>query len=169
MSWLKKSLRTKDAREANIKAKPVLMAFDSVLARAAGLLLNTPTRTHLSEREIERMAQYQFASMLEEDEEVRREGTGSEELFQSIGGQLQEAGLASPPQFALNAKPAYGLSDREMLKIREGVEGPLAKSKGVLAWGDISFVLRSYLSCSALSASTWTEIARRTGNSAWPY
>ena len=56
-----------------------------------------------------------------------------------------------------------------MLKIREGVEGPLAKSKGVLAWGDISFVVRSYLSCSALSASTWTEIARRTGNSAWPY
>jgi len=108
MSWLKKSLRTKDARQANIKAKPVLMAFDSVLARAAGLLLNTPTRTHLSEREIERMAQYQFASMLEEDEEVRREGTGSEELFQSIGGQLQEAGLASPPQFALNASPHTG-------------------------------------------------------------
>ena len=89
MSWLKKSLRTKDAREANIKAKPVLMAFDSVLARAAGLLLNTPTRTHLSEREIERMAQYQFASMLEEDE-----GTGSEELFQSIGGSFRKQ--ASP-------------------------------------------------------------------------
>jgi len=85
------------------------MEFDSVLAKAAGPLLNTPMRTHLSEREIERMAQYQFASMLEEDEEVRREGTGSEELFQAIARQLQEAGVASPPQFALNVKPAYGL------------------------------------------------------------
>ena len=94
MSWLKKSLRTKDARQANIKAKPVLMAFDSVLARAAGLLLNTPTRTHLSEREIERMAQYQFASMLEEDE-----ATGSEELFQSIGGSFRKQ--ASPVRRSL--------------------------------------------------------------------
>jgi len=94
VSWLKKSLRTKDAREANIKAKPVLMAFDSVLARAAGLLLNTPTRTHLSEREIERMAQYQFASMLEEDE-----ATGSEELFQSIGGSFRKQ--ASPVRRSL--------------------------------------------------------------------
>jgi len=70
------------------------MAFDSVLARAAGLLLNTPTRTHLSEREIERMAQYQFASMLEEDE-----ATGSEELFQSIGGSFRKQ--ASPVRRSL--------------------------------------------------------------------
>jgi hypothetical protein len=35
--------------------------------------------------------------MLEEDEEVRREGTGSEELFQAIARRLQEAGVARPP------------------------------------------------------------------------
>ena len=38
MVWLKKSLRTKDVREANIKAKPVLVEFDRILARATALL-----------------------------------------------------------------------------------------------------------------------------------
>jgi hypothetical protein len=38
-------------------------------------------RTHLSERNIERIPDYQFAFMLEEDEEIRRQGTGSEEMF----------------------------------------------------------------------------------------
>jgi hypothetical protein len=51
------------------------------VAKAASLLQDVPLRTHLSEREIERMAAYQFAFMLEEDEEVRREGTGSEEML----------------------------------------------------------------------------------------
>jgi integrase len=93
VSWLKRSLRTKDLREANIKAKPVLMEFDRVLAKAASLLRDVPLQTHLSEREIERMAAYQFAFMLEEDEEVRREGTGSEEMFQTITAQLRNAGI----------------------------------------------------------------------------
>jgi hypothetical protein len=118
VSWLKKSLRTKDAREANIKAKPILMQYDSVLAKAVSLLQVAPLQTHLSEREIERMAHYQFASMLEEDEEVRRDGTWSEELSRAVSKQLQEAGVAGPPQFAANGKPPFGLSDREMLKMR---------------------------------------------------
>jgi hypothetical protein len=167
VSWLKKSLRTKDLREANIKAKPVLMEFDGILARAESLLRAVPLQTHLSEREIERMADYQFASMLEEDEEVRRDGTGSEALFQAIARQLQEAGAASPPQFLLNTKPVYGLSAREMLKIREGVEGPPAKGRDALARGTSPLLVRSYLSCSMLSASTWTATVGHTVGSAW--
>ena len=61
------------------------------MARAESLLQEAPLQTHLSEREIDRMADYQLASMLEEDEEVRRDGTGSEELFQAIARQLEEA------------------------------------------------------------------------------
>ena len=34
LHWLKKSLGTKDQREAHIRAKPVLMGFDRVLADA---------------------------------------------------------------------------------------------------------------------------------------
>ena len=44
VAWLKRSLRTKDPREANIKAKPVLMEFDRILARAATLLQQMPMR-----------------------------------------------------------------------------------------------------------------------------
>src|SRR5262245_36336089 len=91
--WLKKSLRTKDVREANIKAKPVLVEFDRILGRAVALLKATPVTTELSETLIERIADYLFAWMLEEDEEVGRDGTGSEEVFQGVVEQLQEAGI----------------------------------------------------------------------------
>jgi hypothetical protein len=43
-TWLKKSLGTKDIREANVRAKPVLMNFDTILARAEGLLVNSGLR-----------------------------------------------------------------------------------------------------------------------------
>jgi hypothetical protein len=44
ISWLKRSLRTKDLREANIRAKPALIEFDRTLARAAALLDDLPKR-----------------------------------------------------------------------------------------------------------------------------
>ena len=55
VAWLKRSLRTKDPREANIKAKPVLMEFDRILASAATYLRQRPLVTQLSEIEIERL------------------------------------------------------------------------------------------------------------------
>src|SRR5262245_42465736 len=67
VSWLKRSLHTKDPREANVKAKPIMIEFDRVLARAAELLLDTPLTANLSEIEIGRIAAYQYASLLEED------------------------------------------------------------------------------------------------------
>jgi hypothetical protein len=115
------------------------MEFDGLLAKAESLLHAQPLQTHLSEREIEQMATYQFASILQEDKEVRRDGTGSEVLFQSITAQLHDAGFAHQQQVPAEGKPAFGLSDREMLRLREGVEDPLACEKA-LARGDISFV-----------------------------
>jgi hypothetical protein len=85
-SWLKRSLRTKDVREANIRAKPVLIEFDRVLARAVLQLRDVPRVVDLSDVMIERMADYLYAWVLEEDDDLRREGTGSEELFQEIAG-----------------------------------------------------------------------------------
>ena len=61
----KRSLHTKDLREANIKAKPVLIEFDRILAKAAAIAKDVPLVRELSE--IERLAAYQYASMLEED------------------------------------------------------------------------------------------------------
>jgi hypothetical protein len=56
VAWLKRSLRTKELREANVRAKPILVEFDRLLARAAVLLQDVPRVTDLSEVLIERMA-----------------------------------------------------------------------------------------------------------------
>jgi integrase len=140
VSWLKRSLHTKDPREANIKAKPVLIEFDRVLARAADQLLDTPPTASLSEIEIERLAAYQYASLLEEDEALRRDGTGSEDLFQATAKQLREAGVAFSMGFQPGSGPACGLSDREMQKLQESIEIPLMAAKAALARGDVSFL-----------------------------
>ncbi len=69
VAWLQRSLRTKDHREAKRLAPPVLMEFDRILAQAAALLAETPLRTSLDRREIERIADYFYASQLAGDEE----------------------------------------------------------------------------------------------------
>src|SRR5262245_47239672 len=91
VSWLKRSLRTKDHREANIRAKPILVEFDRVLAQATVLLQDVPRVTELSEALIERMADYLYAWMLGEDEDIRRDG--AEEVFEAVAQQLLEAGI----------------------------------------------------------------------------
>lgn len=141
MAWLKRSLRTKDQREANIKAKPVLIEFDRLLARAAVLLQDVPSVTELSEILIERMADYLYAWMLEEDEGIRRDGTGSEEIFQEVAKQLRDEGVTYSTPFEITGnKPPFGLSDREILKVREDTDAMLPAAKHALARGDISFV-----------------------------
>jgi hypothetical protein len=83
-SFLKKSLGTKDLKEANVRAKPVLAGFDRVFGEAEQLLAARPMRQSLSAIEIKRLAEIYYASMLDNDETARREGTGSEPIFQSI-------------------------------------------------------------------------------------
>jgi hypothetical protein len=61
-SWLQRSLKTKDRREAKCLAPPVLMEFDRVLAEAEALLVERPARTTLDRREIERMAEFFYAA-----------------------------------------------------------------------------------------------------------
>ena len=72
LKWLKKSLGTKDQREAHIRAKPVLMGFDRMLADAEALLKTRPVRTAIAQAEIDRIAEYHFATTLAQDEEERR-------------------------------------------------------------------------------------------------
>jgi hypothetical protein len=42
VTWLKRSLHTKDLREANVRAKPILIEFDHVLAKAEVLTAQNP-------------------------------------------------------------------------------------------------------------------------------
>jgi hypothetical protein len=68
--FLKKSLGTKTLKEANTRAKPVLMEFDRTLERAEALLVAKPVRRNLSNTEIKRMREHYFATVLSEDEQV---------------------------------------------------------------------------------------------------
>ena len=58
--WLKKSLGTKVLSEANVRAKPVQIEFDRIIARAEERLKAKPIRTSLSDVEIKRMAEYTY-------------------------------------------------------------------------------------------------------------
>jgi hypothetical protein len=70
--WLKRSLGTKDAGEANRRGKPVLIEFDHTLERARGLTAERPLRTSLAAVEIKRMAEYHYAKKLADHDEYLR-------------------------------------------------------------------------------------------------
>jgi hypothetical protein len=129
VSWLKKTLGTKELKAAKVRSVPLLMEFDRILAEAEVLTAERPLRTNLSEREIERIAQYHFANILAEDEERRREGSGSEPVFQSVARQLAEAGVEFTTPFGIGAVPEYGLSEREMQKLDADLQSYIALSK----------------------------------------
>jgi integrase len=135
--FLKRSLDTKDLREANIRAKPVLMEFDRILAQAEALTVQRPMRTTLEKREIEQITNYFFAYQLAIDDEDRREG-GSEQLFQSVARQLSAAGVEYTTEYEIGDSPKVGLSDREMQKRAETVAWTLRPAKQALARGDYS-------------------------------
>jgi integrase len=139
-SFLKKSLGTKDVKAANVRAKAVLAGFDRVFGEAEQLLAVRPMRESLSATEIKRLAEIYYASMLDNDEAARREGTGSEPLFQSIAAQLVAAGVEVKTPFAVGALPEAGLSAREVYKRAEHLAWELAVTSEALARGDTTAI-----------------------------
>ena len=135
--FLKRTLDTKDLREANIRAKPVLIEFDRILAQAEALTVQRPVRTTLEKREIDQIANYFFAHQLAIDDEDRREG-GSEQLFQSIDQQLSASGIEYKTEYQVGGPPKFGLSDREMQKRAGTMDWTLQPARQALARGDYS-------------------------------
>jgi hypothetical protein len=121
VSWLKETLRTKDAKQAKVLAKPVMMKFDRVLAQAKALLVEHPVRKELTDIEIKQIADYFYAHELGADEEVREGGVGSDPGFASVHRQLVEAGIEFETSFDIAEDDGSGLSDRMMRKIDEDV------------------------------------------------
>ncbi|WP_439396476.1 DUF6538 domain-containing protein [Bradyrhizobium sp. PMVTL-01] len=138
--FLKKSLGTKNLKAANVAATHVLAEFDRTLADAEALLKERPVIPSLTDAQIRRMAEAFYAGRLANDEEERREGTGSEPLFQSIAEQLTAAGIEYQTPFAVGVTPEAGLSDREVLKRAGTLEYELAIVPPALARGDISVI-----------------------------
>lgn len=71
-TFLQRSLQTKNLSQANISAKPVLIEFESILARAAKVVEARPLRSSLSAAEIKRLANHHYATRLADDDAGRR-------------------------------------------------------------------------------------------------
>jgi hypothetical protein len=112
------------------------MEFDRVLARAEALIAEKPLRATLTQAEIDRMAELHYANVLAEDDEERREGTGSEPVFQSVARQLADAGIEFDTPFHVGSVPEFGLSDREIYKRGENLDFALTRAEASLARGD---------------------------------
>jgi integrase len=139
VSWLKETLGTKDEKQAKVRAKPVMMKFDGILAKAEALLVERPVRTELTEAEIKRIADYFYALTLHEDEELRADGVGDDPVFAGIHRQLTEAGVDFETPFSVE-KDNSGLSDRMMHKIEASASDVLPVLKEALARGNVDFI-----------------------------
>jgi integrase len=137
--FLKRTLNTKDLREANIRAKPVLIEFDKIIAQAEALVAKRPLRTSLHKREIKQIADFYYAHELASDDEDRLAG-GSEAGFQDIARQLDAAGVEYHHNFPIGGVhiPEFGLSKRDMYKRAELYDTMLPVARDDLARGDFS-------------------------------
>jgi len=66
--FLQRSLRTKEKRDAERRAIPLLLEFDRILAQAEALIAERPLRQSLTEAEIKAIADF-YASELASDED----------------------------------------------------------------------------------------------------
>ena len=101
VAWLKKTLGTKDVKAAKVRSVPLLMDFDRILAQAEAVNAERPLRTSLSEKEIERIAEYHFANVLAEDEEMRRDEVDRSRSSRASLANWRTRELSSPRHFML--------------------------------------------------------------------
>jgi integrase len=129
--------------QANVRAKPVQMEFDRILAQAESQLKKRPLRTNISDIEIKRIADFFYAHELAGDEELRVDGRGDDPLFADVYRQLTEAGVqftTSSDLKSLTLEPGRGLSPRMMQKIGDAAADMLAVAENELARGDITHI-----------------------------
>ncbi len=128
-SWLKRSLDTKNLREANERAKPVLIEFGNTLKRAEALLAERPVRTSLSPIEIKRMAEYYYATKLASHDEYVLTAPEQEAEFRKLE---PDAGPWVEPI------PEFGLSGGQMFDERENLPPLIREAEAALAKGDVT-------------------------------
>jgi len=114
---LQKTTGTKDKAEAKRIAVGVLTTFNEALSEAAALLTKRSLRTSLAQSEIDRIAEFYFASRLGDDDELTHEGDDDGRL-RTVANQLDEAGVDHEMPILLDAeRPTYGLSNRGRLGV----------------------------------------------------
>jgi len=141
-TFLQRSLGTKDKKEATRLAPEVLVSFRKILDEAEALLAERPSRTSLAQSEIDRIAQFHFASALAGDDEFTREGAKvDEDGARSIASQLTEAGVEYTMPFPLDGhQPTYGLTNRQVTKRDADLAWWLPIMRDALTRGNISMI-----------------------------
>jgi integrase len=143
--YLKRSLGTKDRRQANISIKPVLIDFDRII-RDAEALENSkpPMRASLSAAEIDRMAEYVYAKTLEWDERVRVGGRDElQRMLVTVRRDYVAAGRDPDeiiPFHRYEDLPKYGLSAAQLAGFREQLLDDLRVMREALAMSNIAAV-----------------------------
>jgi integrase len=143
-TFLQKSLRTKDKAEAKRRLPAALTQFNETLRKAEALMAseaNLPLRTALAQSEIDRIAEFHFASKLAADDEATHDSAGEEDFTRSIAKQLDDAGIEYDTPFPFDVqRPAYGLTDRQVLARNNELLWLLSIMRPALSRGDISVV-----------------------------
>jgi hypothetical protein len=162
--FLKKSLGTKNRKEAVAAAPLILADFNRIIGEAEALLKDQPIVTSLTDTQIKRMAESYYATLLAEDEQERRDGTGSEAVFQGIAKQLNAAGVEYETPFKIGPLPETGMSDRELIKQVDLVLGscPWPQRHWPKATSPSSVI--NWTSCYTPSSATLTARALRTAS-----
>jgi hypothetical protein len=140
---LKRSLGTKDLREANIRAKPVLAQFDQIISKAKAFIAanSSPTikRTSLNDTEIKRMSEYVYANALMWDERFRFGGL--DELKRMEVEYLRlEGGPPEPWRTPYEQWPRYGVPRSVHEENHAELLDTLNETRQGAALGDISVV-----------------------------
>jgi integrase len=131
-NWLKRSLGTKSAHEANIRAKPVLIEFDRTIESARQLVKEQPLRNSLSRVEIARMAEFYYAMQLGNDEQARRI---RRDIREKWAVRFQNSSLLPPEA------PLHGLTEEEFQRHGKAHHAALNEAQAALARGNIDYVV----------------------------
>ncbi|MCK1477399.1 site-specific integrase [Bradyrhizobium sp. 197] len=140
---LRRSLGTKDIREANIRAKPVLADFDQIIAKAKARLAATTVpmvkRTSLNDTEIKRMAEWVYAKALAWDERVRFGGRDEMERLEAEHLRLKGTPLG-PWAVPYEQWPQRGVPRSVFEENRAELVDTLREIRQAAAMGDLSVV-----------------------------
>jgi hypothetical protein len=120
----------------------IVASFRKTLDEAEALLAERPLRTSLSQAEIDRIAEFYYATVLAADEDFTTEGhQADEDLVRSVARQLTNAGIEYDMPAPLDAQRLpYGLTNRQVTKRDAELAWYLPIMRGALARGDIGKV-----------------------------
>jgi hypothetical protein len=142
--YLKKSLGTKDRREANRRATHALADLDRTIRAAEALVKQrpeqpkTPLRTILNDAEIKRMAEFVYANELARDEQYR--STGREQQKRRYAEAVRLQGPMDPPLIPDDQWPQFGVHRQVYEENKAELLDTLRVMRDAAATGDISAV-----------------------------